>query len=155
MSQRDIVLREGAGTATEITLRALELPPVVRTDIYLREGESTPANIVLRDPTVNPSSGGLPVNGTASITEADDTIAATAEVLIAGVASITEADDTLAAAGVLPIVGSLSVTEDNDGLAATGTTGGVAVSLFPGFVHALPRVATASIAQGLGRQLAA
>lgn len=82
-------------------------------------------------------------NGTASITEAADTVSATGVLSIQGVASITQADDTLEAigieivqilgeaditeegdtltsTGVLPIVGTANLTEDDDTLTATG-----------------------------------
>jgi hypothetical protein len=60
------------------------------------------------------------INGTASISEADDTLSGTGTLLIQGTLSRMEADDTLSAAGTLTIKGSASITEANDTLSATG-----------------------------------
>lgn len=65
-----------------------------------------------------------PITGTASITEADDTIVATATVRVAGSAAVTEEDDTVAATGTVgsaPITGTASITEADDTVAATAT----------------------------------
>ncbi|MGD9726055.1 MAG: hypothetical protein AB7V39_06635 [Nitrospiraceae bacterium] len=72
------------------------------------------------------------IEGTASITEADDTVAATGTVALNAAASITEAADTLAASGALGLTGSASI-----GLAGA-TMSSVAV---------LPIVGTASMSE--------
>lgn len=58
--------------------------------------------------------GGGPISGTASITEADDTLAATGKVALTGAASITEANGTLIATGALALKGIASITEAGD-----------------------------------------
>lgn len=59
--------------------------------------------------------------GTASITEADDTVASAATLALKGTASITEAADTLVATATLALKGTASIAEAGDTLAATGT----------------------------------
>ena len=61
------------------------------------------------------------VNGIASITEANDTLSATATLAIKGTASITEAGDTVSATGTIGLNGTVSITEANDTLAASAT----------------------------------
>lgn len=61
--------------------------------------------------------------GTASITEARDTIAATGTIDVSGVATITEARDTIAATGAVSISGVAAITEARDILVATSGTG--------------------------------
>lgn len=65
--------------------------------------------------------GGASASGTASITEENDTLSATAALAIAGLASFTEADDTVSATGTLALAGALEAVNDNDILVATGT----------------------------------
>jgi len=55
---------------------------------------------------------------TASITEANDTIAATGTLPIVGTSAPTEAGDTLSSTGTLPIAGVLAATEGDDSLSA-------------------------------------
>lgn len=64
--------------------------------------------------------------GTASITEAGDTVTSAAKLALAATASITESGDTLAASAALAIAADADITEDDDTLDATGnffTTG--------------------------------
>jgi hypothetical protein len=68
-----------------------------------------------------PGAGGSGITGAASITEADDTVAATAALAIQGSASITEAGDTAAAAGAVKIQAAASITEGGDTSTATAT----------------------------------
>lgn len=57
--------------------------------------------------------------GTASITEADDTLTATSGLTIAGMLSATEANDTLSATAIGANRGQLNVTEDDDTLTSS------------------------------------
>lgn len=59
------------------------------------------------------------ITGTASITEANDTLSSTAALAITGTASTTEANDTLSSTAALAIKGAASITEANDTLSAT------------------------------------
>lgn len=59
------------------------------------------------------------ITGTASITEAGDTIAATGTLKVAATASITEAADVLSSTGTITIVGTAAITEDGDVVVAT------------------------------------
>ena len=67
-----------------------------------------------------------PISGilaSASITEANDTLASSASLAIKASASITEGADTLTASGVAsasPVFGVLAATEDGDTLTAAG-----------------------------------
>jgi hypothetical protein len=61
------------------------------------------------------------VTGAAAITEANDTLSATATVLVSGSLTVTEANDTLSATATVLVSGTLSVTEVNDILSATAT----------------------------------
>lgn len=67
------------------------------------------------------SAGVVDVIGAASITEAGDTISSTGTVAVVGDAAITEASDTLSSAGVVDVVGTASITEAGDSVASTGT----------------------------------
>jgi hypothetical protein len=59
--------------------------------------------------------------GTASITEADDTVSGTGTIKIQAAASPTESNDTVAAAGTLKLQGAAANTEADDSSTATGT----------------------------------
>lgn len=61
------------------------------------------------------------IQGTAAITEADDTLGSTGTLIIQGVLAVTEAGDTLGATGTLLIQGAAAITEAGDTLGATGT----------------------------------
>jgi hypothetical protein len=69
---------------------------------------------------IDASSDGGAIEGTASITEAADTLSAAGTLAIVGTASVTEAADTVSATGTLAIVGTASITEADDTLVATG-----------------------------------
>lgn len=58
--------------------------------------------------------------GSASITEASDTVAASGNIVILGAASITEGADTASGAGGIAIAGTAAITEAGDTAAATG-----------------------------------
>jgi hypothetical protein len=60
------------------------------------------------------------IEGTASITEASDTVASSAKIAIAATASITEAGDTLSSASALAIAAEADITEADDTVSATG-----------------------------------
>ena len=60
------------------------------------------------------------ISGTASITEADDTLASAGIVQIAGSAAPVQADDTLSAAGTVLVQGAAAITEAGDTLTAAG-----------------------------------
>lgn len=62
-----------------------------------------------------------PITGVVDVTEADDTLAATATLLITGTLAVTEEDDTLVATGGSALTGVATVTEDDDTLVATAT----------------------------------
>lgn len=64
--------------------------------------------------------GALAIKGSASITEAADTVSSAGKLALTGAASITEGADTLSAAGRLAIVGAASITEEDDTLSAEG-----------------------------------
>ncbi len=90
----------------------------ITTGTKLR-GDRLASNENSRFPFTSVPAGGI--SGTASITEADDTVSATSTVLIAGVAAITEADDAASGAAGVLISGTLAVTEGDDTLASTST----------------------------------
>jgi hypothetical protein len=62
----------------------------------------------------------LLIKGAASPAEAGDTLSSAAALLIKGTFAASEASDTPASTGVLPITGTLSVTEAGDTLSAQG-----------------------------------
>lgn len=66
------------------------------------------------------STGVLPLAGTAALTEAADTLSAAATLPIAGAASLAEAADTLSSTGILPLAGAAALTEAADTLSAAG-----------------------------------
>lgn len=102
------------------------------------------------------STGALAIKGSAGITEAADTLSATGKLALSGTASITEGADTLSSTGKLAIVGSASVTEGADTVSATGTlvavgTGTASITEAPDTLAAAGAVAikaTASITEG-------
>ena len=61
------------------------------------------------------------ITGTASITEAGDTVSAASALAIAGAASISEAGDTVSAASALAIAGAASISEAGDTASSTST----------------------------------
>lgn len=77
------------------------------------------ASITEEDDTVS-STGVITLKGTASPTEADDTLSATATISLSGTASITEGNDTSTATGTIALTGTASITEGADTLTATG-----------------------------------
>lgn len=82
-------------------------------------GTSGTASITEADDTVS-AAGTVTLKGTASITEASDTLSSAVTLLIKGTASPAEAGDTLSSTATLLIKGTLSTTEASDTLAATG-----------------------------------
>lgn len=76
------------------------------------------------------SASTIALKATASITEAGDTSTATGTVSIKGTATITEAGDTSSATGTVALKGTASITEAGDTVSATGasqsSTSGVA-----------------------------
>lgn len=66
------------------------------------------------------SSGDVLVTGALSVTEANDTASSGGDVLVVGVISIAEADDTLSASGDILVEGVLDFTESNDTISAAG-----------------------------------
>lgn len=88
-------------------------------------GDSVRGELALADlPASAPPAGRT---GTASITEAGDTVVATDTLKIQGVVAVTEADDTVVATDTLAIKGVVAVTEDDDTVVATATTGSTPV----------------------------
>lgn len=72
----------------------------------------------------------VPTNsGTASITEAGDTVSATSALAIAAAAAVSEANDTIAATGAVAINATASITEANDSLSAASAVALNAVAL--------------------------
>lgn len=67
------------------------------------------------------STGTLAIKGSAGITEAADTLSSSGKVALTGSASITEAADTVSSAGKVSITGAASITEAADTATATGT----------------------------------
>lgn len=68
------------------------------------------------------AAGALPIIGTLTNTETNDTLSSGATLPIAGTLSTTEISDTVSSGATLPIAGVLSKTEAADTLAATGTS---------------------------------
>lgn len=60
-----------------------------------------------------------PIGSSGSMTEANDTMAATAAVKLTATASMTEANDTMAATAAVRVTDSASISETNDTLAAS------------------------------------
>lgn len=59
------------------------------------------------------------INASLSITEANDTLAATATVLVSPSLAVTEANDTIAATATVSVSAALAATEANDSLSAS------------------------------------
>lgn len=102
-----------------------------------------------------PTTGPVPIGGTASITEAADTISSAGNLKVQATASITEAADTLSSAGKLLINATASLTESADTLTSTGTlpgvTGTAAITEEGDFVTSAGQLSlqgTASITEG-------
>jgi hypothetical protein len=75
--------------------------------------------------------GAVTTTGTASITEAADTLAGTGTVAVAGTASMTEGADTLVGAATVAVAGTAAVNEAADTLSAAAVvaiTGGAALT---------------------------
>jgi hypothetical protein len=58
--------------------------------------------------------------GTATLTEANDTVSASGTVALTGSASLTQAANTISATGALPIAGTLTATQEGNTLLAEG-----------------------------------
>lgn len=61
------------------------------------------------------------ITGTASITQAGNTVSSASTIKLAGTSSVTQAANTLSATGVLPLVGTASITQGGDTVASVGT----------------------------------
>jgi hypothetical protein len=68
------------------------------------------------------------ITGTASITEAADTVSAAGTVALAAAASITEAADTVSSAGTVALSGAAAIAEAADTVSAVGTAALAAVA---------------------------
>lgn len=99
------------------------------------------------------SSGAVQIAGTSAITQADQTVDAAGAAAISGDASITQAAESLSGAGAVAISGDAAISQDNNTIAGAGT---VAISGSSGVsqdenavsaVGAVVIVGTASIAQ--------
>jgi hypothetical protein len=82
-------------------------------------GISGSASITQADNTVS-AAGVLPLAGVVSQTQSNNTLSATGALSITGILSTTQAGDVLSAAGTLPITGALDASQEGDGLSATG-----------------------------------
>lgn len=92
--------------------------------LLLFQGDATQVNGTLSITEANDTvagAGALRISGVLARIEAGDTVASTATLAITGILSRTEAADTLAASGVLPIIGTALIAEANDTLIAPGT----------------------------------
>lgn len=94
--------------------------PLILAKSISAGGISGTASITEADDTLS-AAGTVKIQGAASPTEADDTLAATGTLKIQGAASVTEADDTVVGTGALKIQATASITEDADTLVATGS----------------------------------
>ena len=87
--------------------------------LYSVPSDTDPDDVRLRAPSAGS------ITGTANITEAADTVAATGTVLVRGAATITESADTVAGAGTVAssgtITGAANITEAADTVAASGS----------------------------------
>lgn len=84
--------------------------------IKQRVGDATP--ILVDDWLFSADAGGAGVTVTLSVTDAADTLAATALVEVGAALAVTDTADTLAAAAVLPVVANTSATDAADSLAS-------------------------------------
>jgi hypothetical protein len=111
-------------------------------DIYLYSvpSDADRDDVRLRDPTTIGGPAG-PISGSASITEADDTLAATATLALSATASISEAGDALSSAAALAIVATSSQTEADDTVASTAV---VAINATLAATEAADTLASAS-----------
>ena len=73
------------------------------------------------------ASGVVAIVGAASIAQAGNTVAAAGVVAVVGVAAITQDGQTVAAAGAVAIIGAASIAQDGNTLAATGNVGNVPI----------------------------
>jgi hypothetical protein len=121
----DLLAIQGSGSNGTVTFRSMGLRYTASAGPIAGTASITEAS-----DTVS-STGAVALSATAAITEADDTVSSAAALAVQATASITEASDTVASTGALAIAGALSVTEDDDTL--TAFSGG--------------RVATASITE--------
>jgi hypothetical protein len=121
MAAGDITLRQGRANPADITLHAQPGIAPTLVPIYLRPGAASPKDIILRDPTAAPVPSGGTITATAAITEAPDTLAASAAIKIQATAAITEEPDTIAAAASIKIQAAATTTEDPDTQTATAT----------------------------------
>lgn len=81
------------------------------------------------------------IEGTASLTEAADTVSAAGALAIAGTLTKTEAADTATATGALAIAGTASITEAPDSVAGTG---GLAIAGAADLTEAVDTVSAAA-----------
>jgi len=100
-------------------LRAHGTLPVV----YDFAGQERPAASTVGPSEGDPVTGGDPVDGTAAITDSEDTATGTAAVSTAGAGTSTDGADTVAAAGTVGASGSSSATDAEDQASAAGSLG--------------------------------
>lgn len=63
---------------------------------------------------IRPATGGSGITGSASITEAGDSVSSASALAIKGTATATEASDTVSASGAIALKGAVSATEASD-----------------------------------------
>lgn len=89
-----------------------------RVGVYGRGGTT---NSDLDNFTATDAGGAEIINGSLTITEADDAVSATGDPIVSGTLEATEADDIYSIAASVPISGDLGSTEEADSITASGT----------------------------------
>jgi len=76
--------------------------------------------------------GGGGGTGSVSLTQASDTVSAAGTLALKGTTAITQASDTIAATGTVALKGTASITQAGDTVAATGTIGAPEITITAG-----------------------
>jgi hypothetical protein len=121
-------------------------------DLLSIQGSGSNGTVTFRSMSLRYTAAAGPIAGTASITEASDTVSSAATVALKATAAITEADDTVSAAAALAIKATASITEASDAVTSTGAlaiAGVLSVTEDSDTLSAFSggRVATASITE--------
>lgn len=149
----------GANRSFNGAVALVGLSPYALTDAEIIRLSANPAQVLAPDdvPIWLTDAGSSGVTGTAAVTEAADTAAASGTITHLGTAAVTAADDTAAAIGYLSHLGTAAITEGADVAAAIGTVGsgeviGTATITEAGDIAAasgyLSHLATAAITEG-------
>lgn len=87
---------------------------------YAGDGSLLPSGHTYK--SAAPTTGGSGISGSASITEANDTVASASVLALKAAANLTESGDTSSASGAVRITALASITEAGDTLTAAGAT---------------------------------